>query len=334
MAVTAARVRVLIAIVLATIVAIVVAAWPSTAYAASGSDGCVSATLCSKLEQAAINYYDIQAKLIASQKRQVEIQKSLQLAELSLLRLRAQVDIIAADRYKTGQFGMLNQFLLKPTSTADMLEGAAINTYLTWRDDQNLRDYRVARDEADKQRTLLAAEVANEKTQLAALDKQVRNAEKALAAVGGVVSAGYNGPIAATAQPAQRNADGSFPRESCSLPDPTGGRCVTPRMVHVINQVRFAGFRRKTIGCWRAQSWGEHPLGRACDFMVVTDGSIATGANRAYGNALAAWAVKNASALGIMYVIWFRQIWLPGVGWRSYTGPSTPHTDHVHISVL
>jgi len=224
--------------------------------------------------------------------------------------------------------------LLKPTTTADMLEGAAINTYLTWRDDQNLRDYRTTRDEAARERTELAAEVANEKTQLAALDKQMRSTEKALAAVGGIVSAGYDGPIAPSAQPAQRNPDGSFPRESCSLPDPTGGKCVTPRMVHVINQVRFAGFRRKAIGCYRWQSWGEHPLGRACDFMVVTDGSIATGANRTYGNALAAWAVKNASALGIMYVIWFRQIWLPGVGWRSYTGPSTPHTDHVHISVL
>jgi hypothetical protein len=47
--------------------------------------------------------------------------------------------------------------------------------------------------------------------------------------------------------------------------------------------------------------------------------------------------VKNASRLGVMYVIWYRQIWMPGQGWRSYSGsggPSATHTNHVHLSVL
>jgi hypothetical protein len=38
----------------------------------------------------------------------------------------------------------------------------------------------------------------------------------------------------------------------------------------------------------------------------------------------------------VLYVIWYRQIWLPGSGWRSYTGccgPSAEHTNHVHLSV-
>ena len=38
-----------------------------------------------------------------------------------------------------------------------------------------------------------------------------------------------------------------------------------------------------------------------------------------------------------MYVIWYRQIWLPGSGWKAYSasgGPAAVHTNHVHLSVL
>ena len=60
------------------------------------------------------------------------------------------------------------------------------------------------------------------------------------------------------------------------------------------------------------------------------------GVTKAYGDRLAAWGVDNADRLGVLYVIWFRQIWLPGSGWKSYSGDGTPsgdHTNHVHISV-
>ena len=63
---------------------------------------------------------------------------------------------------------------------------------------------------------------------------------------------------------------------------------------------------------------------------------VATGAERTYGNNLAAYFVFNANRLGVLYVIWFRQIWLPGSGWRAYSGsgsPSADHTNHVHLSV-
>ena len=39
----------------------------------------------------------------------------------------------------------------------------------------------------------------------------------------------------------------------------------------------------------------------------------------------------------MLYVIWYRQIWLPSSGWKSYSGgngdPSSDHTNHVHLSV-
>ena len=60
-----------------------------------------------------------------------------------------------------------------------------------------------------------------------------------------------------------------------------------------------------------------------------------------YGNRLAAFYVKNAKALGVMYVVWYCQIWQYGVGWHRYnsTGsncgdaPAGDHTNHVHLSV-
>lgn len=336
MAVTARRVRLSLLVALTTIFALVLSLLPTAAYADPDEGG--NAALSAKLEEAAMAYYDIQAKLTASQKRQVEIKKALQLAELSLVRLNAEVATIAAARYKSGQMGVLSGFLLGQGSTEELLQGAAIAEYLAWKDDDELRQYREARDEASKNRALLDAEVANEQKQLKELDKQKRNAEKALAAVGGMVSAGYSGPTPAAAQPAPRNADGSFPSESCSINDPTTGGCITPRMFHALNEARLAGFTRY-VRCWRTQSWGEHPKGRACDFaaQVSNFGGAATGGDKAYGTKLAQWSIRNASALGVLYVIWYRQIWMPGIGWRSYFGsgdPSSEHTNHVHLSMI
>jgi hypothetical protein len=65
-------------------------------------------------------------------------------------------------------------------------------------------------------------------------------------------------------------------------------------------------------------------------------GGVATGEAKTYGNNLAAWFIANSGRLAVLYVIWFRQIWMPGVGWQHYdpTGaPSVEHTNHVHLSV-
>jgi hypothetical protein len=298
-----------------------------------------SKSLGDKLEAAAKAYYDIRAKLSASQKRQVEIQKQLREAEVSLVRLNAEVGKIAAGRYKGSQLGVLNGLFTGTGSRESLLQAAAIADYMVWRDDDQLRQLVSTKDQASRLDQLLKAEVANEQTQLAQLDKAKRAAEKALASVGGMVSAGYGGPAVA-AQAAKRNADGSFPRESCSIKDPTNtGGCLKPRMFHALNEARLAGFTHY-VRCWRTQAWGEHPLGQACDFAADKSGfgGVATGSAKTYGNRLAAWCKANAEALGVMYVIWFRQIWMPGIGWRYYSGsggdPSSNHENHVHLSIL
>jgi hypothetical protein len=309
------------------------------AYADPGTDDeGGTATLRQKLEDVAKAYYAAQAALTQSRTRQAEIQKNLRLSQDNLAKLGDSIGKIAAARYKGGELGVLDGLIVGQGTPSTLLQGAAVMQYLVWRDDEALRRYREMRDESQRQQKLLDGELANEQKQLGLLDQQKRAAEKALASVGGMVSAGYTGPSAA-AQPAPRNADGSWPNESCNLKDPTSEGCVTPRMYHALNESRLAGFTHYTH-CWRSATWGEHPLGRACDFSANASGFAdvaATGEDKAYGNRLAAWCMANADALGVIYVIWYRQIWMPGIGWRTYFGtgdPASEHTNHVHLSVI
>lgn len=147
-----------------------------------------------------------------------------------------------------------------------------------------------------------------------------------------------SGTAFGSAEPAPRKPDGSWPTESCTIrPDPsTGNGCITPRTLHLVQQATAASWPKP--GCFRVDDHGEHPKGRACDFMM-TSGGEASGSQKARGDAMALWAVANADRLGIMYVIWFRMIWTPQQGWHAYNNPyggddpSGWHTNHVHISV-
>jgi hypothetical protein len=222
-------------------------------------------------------------------------------------------------------------------STRDLLDGAAVGEYLLWRDDSYLHRYRQLQAESETQQALLASEVQIQQKQLELFDQKKRDAERALVAVGGMVTTGFVGPDQ-PAQPAPRNADGSLPWEDCSDDDPTTGGCLTPRTTHMLYEAQSAGFNRYTA-CFRNETWGEHPEGRACDFSVSPNGFenvAASGDNQAYGDQLASWATANAEALGVLYVIWYRQVWFPGSGWRAYSGygdPATEHTNHVHVSM-
>ena len=79
------------------------------------------------------------------------------------------------------------------------------------------------------------------------------------------------------------------------------------------------------------------------DFSTEPGGfdGTAKGAEKDYGANLASFFVKNAIALGVMYVVWFCNIWHVGTGWRHYNtagsvcgdNPSPDHTNHVHVSI-
>jgi hypothetical protein len=119
-----------------------------------------------------------------------------------------------------------------------------------------------------------------------------------------------------------------------------GGDRITPRMRQVRDEVdrRFGPF--PSIGCYRPESSGEHPLGRACDFMLSTGGVMPSGSGVKLGYAIATWAQANASRLGIMYIIYRQRIWdirMASSGWvpmEDRGSITANHFDHVHISVF
>src|SRR5689334_8304450 len=154
-----------------------------------------------QLEAAARGYYDAKTTLAASEQRQAEIQERLRNSELALARLTAEVGTMAAARYKGSQIGILNGLITGEGDPATMLQGAAVADYLVWKDDTYLRLYRTTKEEAEKQQAQLDAELQLQAKQVADLDSAKREAEKALASVGGMVSAGFQGTSSA-AQPA------------------------------------------------------------------------------------------------------------------------------------
>jgi hypothetical protein len=179
----------------------------------------------------------------------------------------------------------------------------------------------------------VAAEIRDQQKQVTIMAKRKAQAEGALKAAGQGQDASGSGGGGSSSK-----ASGFSGGSGCQT-DPTGtGGCITPRMRHAYDEARQAGFTRYTK-CFRHQNSGEHPKGRACDFSVEkgTFGGDATGADRTYGNRLADFFIGNSGGLGVLYVIWYRRIWLPSSGWKSYSGaggdPSSDHSNHVHLSV-
>jgi len=298
-----------------------------------------SKTLTDALESAAKGQADAIQKLNASKKRQTDLQNTVKTSQASAKQLEGQVGAIVNRAYRLGRTSTMS-LLLNSSSPDAFLERAQQIDTIAQLDGKILQQYRDDLDEARAAKAAADQEVAEQQKQVAALTKKKKEAELALGSIGGGGAAGgfvsVNSPLA---QPAPRNSDGSWPKESCTVDDPTTTGCITPRTLHAMQQAQKAGFTHY-VACFRHQDSGEHPKGRACDFAAHSSGFLneaATGADKTYGNNLAAYFIKNADRLGVMYVIWYRQIWMPGTGWKAYSpqgGPAVVHTNHVHLSML
>jgi peptidoglycan DL-endopeptidase CwlO len=321
---------------LAAVTALVLAA-PATAASADPEGG--TKTLREALESAAKGHVEAQNNLTNSQKRQKQLQSTLLLAQVEAKQLEVQVAAVAGRSYRLGRFNAMSM-LLNSSSPDIFLERARRLDMMAQLDGRALVRYRAAVDRYTRAEEALDLEVKEQQKQVTIMAKKKKEAELALASVGGgAVAGGFVSANSPLAKPAPRNSDGSWPRESCTINDPTTSGCITPRLLNSYQQARSAGFKRYT-SCFSERSSGEHPRGRACDFAAAAGGFKnvnASGGDRTYGNNLAAFFVKNASRLGVLYVIWYRQIWMPGTGWRAYSGsggPSATHTNHVHLSVI
>ncbi len=313
---------------------------PAQAHAPSNDDEGGTAKLRDALEDAARGYVEAKAELDSSKKQQLAYSLELRKWQVSAEDLGVRVGLVARQSYRMGRASTFSM-MLQARSAHDFLDRATRLDMIGQVDARQLQLYLEAQGRVKQAKLAIDQEIRTQQAAVNRMAKKRKSAENALAAAGangasgGFVSA--NSPLA---KAAPRNADGSWPREKCIVEDPTpASGCITPRTLHALRQAQAAGFRRYA-SCKRAGGGGEHPLGRACDFAAAAGGfenRNATGGDKSYGDRLAAFYVKNASRLGIMYVIWYRQIWMPGSGWRNYSGSGSPgatHTNHVHVSIL
>jgi hypothetical protein len=324
--------------------AALVLSFAAPAGAAPGDDGSAEeagapATLLEQLDITGRAYNDAKAQLDASKARQADINKKMDDAKAQLELLADQVGVVANAAYRGSRLSVISG-LLTDTSSDETLNKISQAAYMAQRDDRKLREYNKAQKDYADQQKALEAEIKLQEEQTAQMEKRKNETEKALASVGngGKVN-GVPVPVP-TANPAPRAANGTFAPEKCGVDDPTTTNCITPRMLNALNEARKAGYNRFT-SCWRGGDRFEHPKGRACDFAAQEKGfgGSATGDDRTYGDRLAGWCVANADRIGVLYVIWFRIIWTPAVGWHTYSSgagssdPNTAHTNHVHLSV-
>ncbi|AVT39208.1 hypothetical protein [Plantactinospora sp. BB1] len=311
---------------------------PAAAAPSSPGDEGGTKKLRDALESASKGHIEATAKLNSSKKRQSQLGTQLKQVQARITTLTQEVGVIAAETYRRGRLTPISA-LLNSASPQSFVERAAGLEVLAQRDDRKLRELADALDQATRAKNAIDAEVREQQRQVEVIARKKKDAERALAAVGGGQSGGLISANSPLAKPAPRNSDGSWPKESCSIKDPTTSGCITPRTLHALNQAKANNFKRHA-SCHRSGGGGEHPKGRACDFSAAPGGFEnvdASGGDRTYGNNLAAFYVKNADRLGVLYVIWYRQIWMPGNGWRAYNGngdPASDHTNHVHLSML
>jgi hypothetical protein len=321
-----------VAVVIAVVLVPAGSGWADPA----GPDG-GSATLQGQLDAASRGYNDAKGRLDAATARQAELESQAKQTQADLDEVTRQVQAAAVTAYKAGPLSGLS-VMLGATSATDFLDRATSLQTQIRLDNDALHRLHSLQAQYDQQRTAISTEITTQQAQLAVMDKRRKDAQAALTAAGGGVAT--NGPSGGTASatPSPRNPDGTWPKESCSVPDPTTSGCLTPRTLHALQEARKAGFTHYTA-CYRPGTWGEHPLGRACDFSANAStfvNAAATGADKAYGDRLAAWLLANTDRLAVLYVIWYGRIWMPSTGWRTYHGDGTPagdHMNHVHLSV-
>jgi hypothetical protein len=294
-----------------------------------------NSTLNDVLESTNRKYVQAKAAVATSTTQQKALAGQIKDAEAKRDALTPEVAAIATQQYETGRLSA-SRFLLGADDSDDFLAKAVSLEEINALHDRKLHDLDLAIDEVNAKKAALDAEVKAQQTNLLAMQKQKESADKALQLVGGEsLTQGFVVAKSPVAAPAPRNAQGGFSPEACTVNDPTTNGCITPRMLHLYQEVKKAGFNR-FVGCHRDGGPYEHPKGRACDWSLQKSGfSVAHNADmKNYGNDLMAFLVRNADRLGIYYVIWYAQIWFPATGnWHAYHGVSN-HKDHVHVSVL
>ncbi|WP_433300058.1 coiled-coil domain-containing protein [Actinoplanes sp. CA-030573] len=325
-----------LAATLALLVAAAGLAFAAPAHAAPGDTGDDgeggSKSLIQQLEAASRGYVQARDALAASKTRQAQLTARLKQLDAELAPRQAAVDEIVAEAYMSGRLGPMSA-LLNAGSGAGFLDRAEMLETVGVKQQAAVTDLRAVRDQQAAAKLAIDATIRDQQKQVNVMAKRKVQAETALKAA----NAGQDDP-----QPSDGGSSKSaakFQGGSGMVDDPTSGGRITQRMLFAMRQAQADGFTHY-VHCWREQNSGEHPKGRACDFAADKGGfgGVATGASKTYGTNLANYFINNSSRLGVLYVIWFKRIWLPSSGWKAYTrgngDPSSDHTNHVHLSVI
>jgi hypothetical protein len=300
----------------------------------TADDGDDNPMLNDVLDSTGRRYLAAKAAVAKSTKTQLALAVQVRDAESKRDALLPEVGAVAGQQYRIGGISAAS-FLLNSAGSDNFLERAVSLEEMNALNNKKLKELNDAIELVAKSKASLDAEVKAQQQHLSSMRKQKQAAEKALSLVGGnTVTGGFVDAKSRVAKAAPRNSDGGFSPQGCTIKDPTTAGCVTPRTLHMYKEVKKAGFNR-FVGCHRSGGPFEHPKGRACDWSLQKSG-FAPWHNRdtrEYGNNLMAFLVRNADRLGVLYVIWNKQIWQPASGWHSYSGASD-HTDHVHVSML
>ncbi|WP_030917771.1 coiled-coil domain-containing protein [Streptosporangium amethystogenes] len=253
-----------------------------------------------------------------AQKAETVAKQNLARASDLYAKAKKQVDSIVQLRYQSSTGG------LPALLFADDLGGAAVMEQLTAQQSAHLQGFSESferRKRATETAARLTDEIGEEAKEMQTqrdevedLIKDIKNRLDRLAPVG-----------------SGRRSDGSWAPQL-----PAGADNITDRTRIMREAVKRRFDLPYAVGCYRsANDGGEHPLGRACDFMMSTGGTMPSAANIALGDEIAAWAIKNKSKLGVKYVIWRQRI-NHGSGWRTMSnrgGITANHYDHPHISM-
>jgi hypothetical protein len=287
-------------------------------------------------------WLDAKAALDASIKRQQELTVSLESVRERMDVQTARLGKVAHVAFITAGFNPISGVI--GTGTAEeFLEAMGIIDALATKETNMIRELRSTQSAANAAQDSIEQEILTQEALYGEMETRKQEAQLALCRDANgrcPETAGFTSSASYVAKAAPRNRNGSWPVESRTVYEPHSGGRITPRLAHARDQARAAGFNIYEY-CYRAyEDGGQHPRGRACDFQVdrrCRFCGAASGAAKRYGDDLAMFYVFNAERLGVLYIIWYQQIWTASSGrWRYYSGccgSSQRHTNHVHLSV-
>ncbi|GAA4917821.1 ElaB/YqjD/DUF883 family membrane-anchored ribosome-binding protein [Nonomuraea thailandensis] len=232
---------------------------------------------------------------------------------------------MAVARYVGGDPGPMD-LLAGDQDPATLLSRMALTQHVIDEEEAMLRGYAEVRDARGRAEQEAADRAEELEGTVGDLEERKEKAEKQIEKIKDRIDQLYTAP-------GIRRPDGTWVPQL-----PQGADNITPRMALVKKLIQERFEVPYGIGCYRAiQDGGEHPLGRACDFMLSRGGAFPSAAEQRRGDQISAWAIKNAKRLGIMYVIYRQRIWhVRTGGWRTMSdrgGATANHYDHPHISV-